>query len=83
MPGEFVDRIYEASVVPELWPGVLDDIATLTESRGGLLFSARKALHCTASDTVREVFSDYVNEGWFIEVLVEEPKKTCKVTPKE
>ncbi len=62
---DFIDRIYEASVVPELWPGVLDDIAATTESRGGLLFSARKALHWTASDTVREVFSDYVSEGWF------------------
>ena len=62
---EFIDRIYEASVVPELWPGVLDDVAAMTESRGGLLFSARKTLHWTASDTVREVFADYVSEGWF------------------
>lgn len=62
---DFIDRIYECSVVPELWPEVLDEIAGLTESRGGLLFSARKALHWTASDTVREIFSDYVNDGWF------------------
>lgn len=65
MDSEFIDRIYEASVVPELWPGVLDDMAAMTESRGGLLFSARKVLHWTASDTVREVFLDYVNDGWF------------------
>lgn len=65
MNNDFIDRIYEASVVPELWPGVLDDIAAMTDSRGGLLFSARKALHWTASETVREVFADYVNQGWF------------------
>ncbi len=65
MQSDFIDRIYECSVVPELWPGVLDDIAALTESRGGLLFSARKALHWTASETVRDIFADYVNDGWF------------------
>ncbi|MBU1347709.1 MAG: LuxR C-terminal-related transcriptional regulator [Alphaproteobacteria bacterium] len=65
MQTDFIDRIYECSVVPELWPGVLDDLAAMTESHGGLLFSARKVLHWTASDTVREVFSDYVNDGWF------------------
>ena len=65
MDTDFVDRIYEASVVPELWPAVLDDVAAMTDARGGLLFSARKTLHWTASDRVRGVFSDYVNEGWF------------------
>ncbi len=62
---EFIDRIYECSVVPELWPGVLDDLAELTESQGGLLFSARKVLHWTASETVRDIFAEYVNDGWF------------------
>tara|TARA_R110002124_G_scaffold183544_1_gene351009 strand:- start:1476 stop:2555 length:1080 start_codon:yes stop_codon:yes gene_type:complete len=65
MPTELIDRIYECSVVPELWPTVLDDLARLTESRGGLLFSARKTLCWTASGTVRGVFDEYVNEGWF------------------
>lgn len=62
---ELIDRIYESSVVPELWPQVLDEIANLIEAKGGLLFSARRALHWTASDTVRDVFADYVNDGWF------------------
>ncbi|MFC5344026.1 helix-turn-helix transcriptional regulator [Brevundimonas staleyi] len=62
---ELIDRIYESSVAPELWPGVLDEIAAMIEARGGLLFSARKTLHWTASDTVREVFAEYVNDGWF------------------
>ncbi|NJC41609.1 DNA-binding CsgD family transcriptional regulator [Brevundimonas alba] len=65
MQTEFIDRIYECSVVPELWPAVLDDLALLTEARGGLLFSARKALYWTASENIRGVFDEYVNDGWF------------------
>lgn len=65
MPADLIDRIYEASVVPELWPAVLDDLAGLSGSRGGLLFSAHKTLHWTASDTVRDVFEEYVTAGWF------------------
>jgi DNA-binding CsgD family transcriptional regulator len=62
---ELIDRIYECAVVPELWPQVLDDVAKMTGSRGGLLFSARKSLYWTASETVRDVFAEYVNDGWF------------------
>ena len=51
MPTELIDRIYECSVVPELWPTVLDDLARLTESRGGLLFSARKTARFGAYST--------------------------------
>ena len=65
MQAELIDRIYECSVMPELWPGVLDDLATLSGSRGGLLFSAHKSLHWTASDMVRDVFQEYVATGWF------------------
>ncbi|MGV8929301.1 MAG: helix-turn-helix transcriptional regulator [Brevundimonas sp.] len=65
MSAELIDRIYECSVVPELWPGVLDDLAELTDARGGLLFSAHKTLGWTASETVRDVFDEYVSEGWF------------------
>jgi DNA-binding CsgD family transcriptional regulator len=65
MPTDLIDRIYECSVVPELWPGVLDDLASLVEARGGLLFSARTALCWTASGPVRDVFDEYVSQGWF------------------
>ena len=65
MSAELIDRIYECSVVPELWPAVLDDLAELSDARGGLLFSAHKTLGWTASETVREVFDEYVTDGWF------------------
>lgn len=65
MQSELIDRIYEAAVAPEFWPDVLDELAALTEARGGLLFSARKTLCWTASGPVRDVFDEYVSEGWF------------------
>lgn len=65
MQTDLIDRIYECSVQPELWPGVLDSLSERTDSRGGLLFSANKALHWTASDTVAGVFDEYVKDGWF------------------
>lgn len=66
MKTELIDRIYECSVVPELWPGVLDELAGLTDARGGLLFSARqRVLKWTASDNLSDVFRTYVEDGWF------------------
>lgn len=73
MDGDLIDRIYECSVAPELWPSVLDDLAEMTEARGGLLFSARKTLCWTASGSIRDVFEDYVNEGWFMRC----PRRPC------
>lgn len=65
MHDDLIDRIYECSVVPEAWPAVLDEVAALAQSTGGLLFSARKALHWTASESVADAFDAYVNDGWF------------------
>ncbi len=65
MHDDLVDRIYECSVVPEAWPDVLDDVAALADSTGGLLFSAQKSLNWTASESVADIFSAYVNDGWF------------------
>ena len=73
MESDLIDRIYEASVVPELWPLVLDELAQMTESRGGILFSARKQLCWTASGAIRNVFEDYVNDGWFMRC----PRRLC------
>ncbi|MDP2213007.1 helix-turn-helix transcriptional regulator [Phenylobacterium sp.] len=73
MDSDLIDRIYECSVVPELWPSVLDELAEMTEARGGLLFSARKVLCWTASGSIRDVFEDYVNDGWFLRC----PRRPC------
>lgn len=73
MESDLIDRIYECSVVPEMWPSVLDDLADMTESAGGLLFSARNVLSWTASGSIRNVFEDYVNDGWFLRC----PRRPC------
>lgn len=66
MKAELIDRIYECSFVPELWPGVLDELATLADASGGLLFAVRdRVLNWTSSSTLNEVFSAYVKDGWF------------------
>lgn len=65
MSTELIDRIYECAVVPELWPSVLDELADLTDARGGLLFSARKQLCWTASESVHDTFEEYFGDGWF------------------
>lgn len=63
---DLIDRIYEASFIPEKWPSVLDDLAGMTEAKGGLLFSARdKVLSWTTSDNLKDVFETYVMDGWF------------------
>lgn len=66
MDSDFIDRIYEASVVPDLWPDILLDLAEMTESKGGLLLSTRdKSLNWTASDNIYDAFADYLKDGWF------------------
>lgn len=57
MKTELIDRIYECSIVPGLWPAVLDELAGLTDSKGGLLFSARdRVLNWTASANLNDIW---------------------------
>lgn len=66
MHDDLVDQIYEASFIPEKWPRILDELAGMTEAKGGLLFSARdKVLSWTTSDNLEDVFQTYVKDGWF------------------
>lgn len=66
MNTELIDRIYEASFVPELWPNLLDEIAGLTEGEGGLLLTVRdRLLSWTSSDSLQESTTAYMEEGYF------------------
>ncbi len=61
-----IDRIYECSFVPELWPSVLDELAQVAGSKGGILFTVReKMLNWTSSANMKDVFQSYVSDGWF------------------
>ena len=65
MDAQLIDRVYECSVVPQLWPDILDDVAGQVDGRGGLLFSARRTLDWTSSKSLTDVFQSYVADGWF------------------
>ncbi len=61
-----IDRIYECSFVPELWPSVLDDLAHVADSKGGILFTVKeKMLNWTSSANMKDIFQSYVTDGWF------------------
>ncbi len=45
---EIIDGIYEAAVLPELWPSVIEQIAVAADSFGGSLFTVG-ATHSTAA----------------------------------
>jgi DNA-binding CsgD family transcriptional regulator len=60
-----VDRIYEAAVVPELWPDVLETISALSGSFGGILFAANAQFSgWTASPRIAPMFAEFFEKGW-------------------
>jgi DNA-binding CsgD family transcriptional regulator len=66
MDPELVDRIYESSLVPELWPGVLDELGRTAEGTGGTLFISKgEVQYWTASPENRERATIVCNEGLF------------------
>jgi DNA-binding CsgD family transcriptional regulator len=66
MHEELLDRIYEASVIPELWVDVLDRMAPIVNCDGGLLFVAdsRGEVRFISSDCYKPLMNAFVNEGW-------------------
>ena len=66
MNPELIDRIYECSLVPELWPHVLEELGRIAEGTGGSLFISKANLqYWTASLENRERMKTFVNDGWF------------------
>jgi DNA-binding CsgD family transcriptional regulator len=65
MDPELVDRIYESSFVPELWPGVLDELGRIAEGPGGALFISKAEVHFwTASPKSHNFVEKWANERW-------------------
>jgi len=66
MDPELVDRIYESSFVPELWPGVLDELGRIAEGTGGSLFVSKvNARLYAASPETQKRTRDFPAENWF------------------
>lgn len=66
MEAELIDRIYECSFVPELWPQVLRDTSKISQSAGASLFVTNPELTAwTASKNTHAVAERFVAEGWY------------------
>lgn len=63
---EIIDRIYEASVIPNLWIDVLDRLASIAHCDGGILIAAdtRQAVRAISSDCLSQMVDAFVHEGW-------------------
>jgi hypothetical protein len=58
-------RIYEAAVVPELWPDVLSTLGTVSNSAGGVLLCFNeRGTHSTQAPALDRVTRRFVEEGW-------------------
>jgi DNA-binding CsgD family transcriptional regulator len=67
MDPQLIDRIYESSFLPELWPQVLGELSDLAGGRGGVLFVANTEIgifRWAASARIREDLEAYVAGGW-------------------
>ncbi|MGH6813091.1 MAG: helix-turn-helix transcriptional regulator [Methylocella sp.] len=65
MDPELVDRIYESSFVPELWPGVLDEFGRIAGDGASLFITNGDVTSWTASNNAHEATAVFVKEGWF------------------
>jgi DNA-binding CsgD family transcriptional regulator len=66
MTDDLIDRIYECSFAPELWPSILEELTKIGGARGGSLFAANRNLFLwTSSNRIREPVSVYVQEKYW------------------
>jgi hypothetical protein len=65
MDPDLVDRIYECSFVPELWPDALQQVGRIAEAGASLFISSADVTSWTASKIAHEATAIFVKEGWF------------------
>ena len=73
---QIIDEIYEAAIVPELWPVVFDRVARLSQTDGAILLAvsppapssqgqpAPLISRWTASACLRDLFDEFMRDGW-------------------
>ncbi|MBM3578797.1 MAG: helix-turn-helix transcriptional regulator [Alphaproteobacteria bacterium] len=65
MVQELIDRIYECSFAPDMWPDVLDELSHLAEAQGGVLFASReKVSRWAASPAICEHVENFMRGDW-------------------
>ncbi|GHE79429.1 DNA-binding protein [Camelimonas fluminis] len=63
--GDLIGRVYEASVIPELWPAALDRLASLSGCLGGLVFvNSGKRTNWACSPVIEHSIHRMFDEGW-------------------
>ncbi len=66
MDDSIIDRIYECSFVPQLWPDVLRDTSKLSDSMGASLFVTNPEVTAwTASRNAKDITGRFVEDGWY------------------
>lgn len=64
-PDSIVDRIYDAAILPELWPSVLAELNEIGGGGGALLFTlSHGQMRWVASPGFEHLVADYVAQGW-------------------
>lgn len=62
---DIVDSIYEAALIPEKWPDVLDRMATMAGGVGTILFGASAGnTRWISSEATRTMMERFVADGW-------------------
>jgi DNA-binding CsgD family transcriptional regulator len=62
-----IDEIYEAGVLPEKWPAVLDQLARIADAEGALLFAASPGTPIwLSSAAIRDRAAAWVASPWFL-----------------
>lgn len=62
---DIVEQAYEAAVIPELWPKVLDGLGRVVDAAGGILFvAAGTEIRWTSSPGTLDLMHAFVEEGW-------------------
>jgi DNA-binding CsgD family transcriptional regulator len=66
LESQLVDRIYECCFVPELWPAVLGELATIADARAGFLFLSNADIHhfACSSEVGTAAIKPLVTSGW-------------------
>jgi DNA-binding CsgD family transcriptional regulator len=66
MEAELVDRIYECSFVPEVWPQVLRDTSKMSDSATASLFVTNpEVIAWTASRNAHQLTERFIADGWY------------------
>jgi DNA-binding CsgD family transcriptional regulator len=63
---ELIDLIYEAAIIPENWPNILERISAIAGCYGGTLFSmdAQQEVRHIVTEQYRDVMHIFVRDGW-------------------